>query len=63
MLYSGYNFHINENGLQMAEKDPEEMIRIEKTPLEIGDSFVLTTTEDGNLFFKRIGPTQLELDL
>jgi hypothetical protein len=63
MLYAGFNFFINEDGLLMADKDPEEMLRIEKTPLEIGDSFVLTTAEDGNLFFMRTGPKQLELDL
>ena len=52
MLYADYKFFIDETGLRMSDKDYP--ITIDKIPLNEGDKFVLETTEDGLLFFKKI---------
>lgn len=52
MLYADYKFFIETYGLIMADKDYP--ITIDKVPFDEGDKFVLETTEDGRLFFRRL---------
>jgi hypothetical protein len=48
--------------------EPDCLLKIDKTPFKVGDTFVLTQTVNGNLFFKKVDiretfnePDQLEL--
>ena len=62
MLYCDYKFFIDEDGLKMADKHQDEMIKVESIPLQLGDIFVLTQTSDGCLYFRRTKQKrQLEL--
>ena len=58
MLYIGYKFEINEAGLTFVDTDsvlePDCLLKIEKTPFKIGDTFVLTQNTDGCIFFRRV---------
>ncbi len=51
MMYVDYKFAINENGLVMLDTDPDEMIDINKLPLNEGDHFVLRIGDEGNIMF------------
>ncbi len=49
MLYADYHFTINEDGLKLSDKgvpDKWEQVDINRTPLNVGDMFVLTLDED-----------------
>jgi len=58
MLYIDYNFEMTEAGLTFVDKDsvlePDCLLKIEKTPFKIGDTFVLTQNTDGCIFFRRV---------
>ena len=54
MLYVDYNFMIDETGLRMTDVHPDEILEVERTPLELGDTFVLTTTSEGALYFRKV---------
>ena len=57
MLYADYMFQIDEDGLLMYNKgtdSPLEMVQIEKTPLNVGDTFVLELDEFNRMFFRRV---------
>ena len=48
--------------------EPDCLLKIDNTPFYVGDTFVLTQTVNGNLFFKKVDiretfgePVQLEL--
>lgn len=49
MLYAGYKFEINEEGLFMVDLD--EIIDLDKTPLNEGDVFILVRGERGEILF------------
>jgi len=65
MQYCDYHFEINENGLKLTDKgspDKWEQVDINKTPLNVGDRFILTQDPDGCMFFeKEQVPVQLGL--
>lgn len=57
MLYADYMFQIDENGLLMYNKGTDsvmDMVQIDKTPLNVGDSFVLELDEFNRMFFRRV---------
>ena len=57
MLYADYMFQIDEDGLLMYNKgtdSPLEMVQIEKTPLNVGDCFILELDEFNRMFFRRV---------
>ena len=51
MLYADFTFVLNENGLIMADVDPDEMIKVENTGLKEGDTFVLRLGSEGQIMF------------
>jgi hypothetical protein len=72
MLYIDYKFEMTEAGLTFTDinttLEPDCLLKIENTPFRIGDTFVLTQTVNGNLFFRKADsretfsePVQLEL--
>ena len=65
MLYADYMFQIDEQGLLMynnGDSNPLDMVQIEKTPLNVGDQFVLELDERGRMFFKKTNmPVQMEI--
>lgn len=65
-LYCDYAFEINESGLKLtdtAEPDEFHQVQIKNTPLNVGDTFTLELDEDNCMFFKKIGPVQLNLEI
>ena len=59
MIYAGYKFEINQAGLFMIDTDPNEVIKIDKLPLNEGDVFILVRGELGEpLFVKNDQLTQ-----
>ncbi len=65
MKYYDYQFELNEEGLKLTDKgspDKWEQVSVDKTPLEVGDIFVLELDEDNCMFFKRKPPYQKELN-
>jgi|TARA_Y100000385_G_scaffold81605_1_gene83545 hypothetical protein len=58
MQYVDYKFEMTEAGLTFTDMDkalePNCLLKIENTPFTIGDTFTLTHTIDGQLFFKRV---------
>lgn len=66
MLYCDFTFSIDESGLKLTDKDsklePYSQVNIEKTKLEVGDTFTLELDEDGCMFFRKQAPVQYELD-
>ena len=66
MLYFDYPFSITENGLKLigvdTEMEPHQQVKIDRTPLNVGDTFTLELDEDGCMIFKKNGPVQYELD-
>ncbi len=72
MLYIDYKFEMTDAGLTFIDTDtllePDCLLKIDNTPFNVGDTFVLTQTVNGNLFFKKVDiretfgePVQLEL--
>ena len=72
MLYIDYKFEMTDAGLTFIDTDtllePDCLLKIDKTPFKVGDTFVLTQTVNGNLFFRKVDisetfsePVQLEL--
>ena len=65
MMYLDYKFRIDEQGLLMLDKPNPETgrgVRIINTPLKVGDEFVLELNEDNCMFFRKVGPKQLDLE-
>ena len=65
MTYWEYKFEINEQGIKLTDKaDPNEtyMVCIDKTPLNVGDTFTLEFDEHNRMFFKKDGPVQTQLN-
>lgn len=57
MLYADYMFQIDEDGLLMYNKgldSPLDRVQIDKTPLNVGDTFVLELDEFDRMFFRRV---------
>jgi hypothetical protein len=72
MLYIDYKFEMTDAGLTFIDTDtllePDCLLKIDNTPFYVGDTFVLTQTVNGNLFFRKVDrcetfnePVQLEL--
>jgi hypothetical protein len=66
MLYFDFPFSITEDGFRLigtdTEMEPHQQVKVEKTPLNVGDTFTLELDETGNMFFRKNGPVQYELD-
>jgi hypothetical protein len=66
MLYWDYSFEITANGLKLTDKDTQwekyQQVKIENTPLQVGDTFTLLTDEDGCMVFRKNSPVQYELN-
>ena len=75
MLYVDYIFEMTEVGIMFTDKDsplePNNMLKLENTPFNIGDCFVLTQTASENIFLRKTKqkfnnllstPMQLELN-
>lgn len=58
MLYCDYTFSIDENGLKLVDKERHDknfnQVKIDNTPLDVGDTFVLELDEDGCMFFRKV---------
>jgi len=57
MLYVDYMFQIDKDGLLMYNKGTDsvlDMVQIDKTPLNVGDTFVLELDEFNRMFFRRV---------
>lgn len=54
MLFIDYVFDISEEGIELMDDQPDEMLTLDKTPFNIGDHFCLEQREDGRLFFRRV---------
>ncbi len=67
VTHVGYKFDIDKNGLLLSDVDselePHSQVKIDNTPLDVGDEFVLELDQFGCMFFKRKGPHQLDLNL
>lgn len=70
-LYVDYNFSIDQYGLKLTDKEREDkdfnQVKIDKTKLSIGDTFILELDPDGCIFFRKTGNEfidhkQMELD-
>ena len=61
-LYCDYTFSINETGLKLVDKERHDkdfnQVKLENTPLNVGDSFVLELDEDSCMFFRRVAHGQ-----
>lgn len=62
MLYCDYTFSIDENGLKLVDKERHDknfnQVKIDNTPLDVGDTFVLELDEDGCMFFRKVSHGQ-----
>ena len=58
LLYVGYKFKMSEDGLIFHDSDsalePNSQIKVENTPFSAGDTFILTKSPEGYMFFKRV---------
>jgi len=71
MIYLDYKFEINEEGLKFSDVDEHgneyDQLKINRTPFNVGDTFVLELDENDCLFFRRVDHhpelIQLELDI
>ena len=58
MLYIDYKFEMTDAGLMFIDKDsalePDCLLKLDRTPFNVGDTFMLTTTSEGCLFFKKV---------
>tara|TARA_Y100000385_G_scaffold260758_1_gene290911 strand:- start:157 stop:357 length:201 start_codon:yes stop_codon:yes gene_type:complete len=65
MLYWDYSFDITANGLKLTDKDTQwekyQQVKLENTPLQVGDTFTLELDEFNRMFFRKNPPVQLEL--
>jgi len=60
MMYVDYHFTITEDGLKLSDTgapDKWAQVDINRTPLNVGDMFVLTLDEDNCMHFRRIDQT------
>ena len=67
MMYIDYKFEMTDAGLTFTDVDsvlePDCLLKIDNTPFNIGDTFILTQTTNGNMFFKKTNnAVQLELN-
>ena len=65
MLYCDFPFSITENGLKLigvdTEMEPHQQVKVDRTPLNVGDTFTLELDDEGCMIFKKNGPVQLNL--
>ena len=70
-LYCDFNFSIDQYGLKLSDKDstlePYSQVKVNNTPLSVGDKFTLELDPDGCMFFRKTGNEfmdhqQMELD-
>jgi hypothetical protein len=70
-LYVDYNFTIDQGGLKLSDKERDDkdfnQVKVDRTPLTIGDKFILELDQDGCMFFRKTGNEfmdhkQMELD-
>ena len=66
-MYIDYKFEMTDAGLTFTDVDsvlePDCLLKIDNTPFNIGDTFILTQTTNGNMFFKKTNnAVQLELN-
>ena len=66
MLYFDFPFSITENGLKLigvdTELEPHQQVKVDKTPLKVGDTFTLELDENGCMNFRKHAPVQYELN-
>jgi|TARA_R110002074_G_scaffold276797_1_gene448171 hypothetical protein len=66
VMHVGYKFDITEEGLLLSDVnsslEDHSQVNIDRTPLNVGDSFVLELDQNGCMFFKK-SEVQLSLDL
>jgi hypothetical protein len=56
MLYVDYRFTIDADGLKLSDKgspDKWDQVDINRTPLNVGDMFVLTLDQDNCMYFRK----------
>ena len=56
MRYVDYKFTITEDGLKLDDKGDSskfDQVDIKRTPLKVGDTFVLELDEDNCMFFRK----------
>tara|TARA_B110000285_G_C14897979_1_gene501792 strand:- start:602 stop:802 length:201 start_codon:yes stop_codon:yes gene_type:complete len=65
MMHVGYKFDIAREGLKLIDVDtalePHSQVKVDNTPLNVGDTFVLELDQNGCMFFKK-SDVQLSLD-
>jgi len=58
-LYCDFTFSIDQYGLKLTDKDrplePYSQVKIDRTPLQVGDTFTLELDPDGCIFFRKTG--------
>ena len=57
MEYIGYKFKMSEDGLIFHDINTvlePHRVNINNTPFNVGDTFMLTTSPEGCMFFKRV---------
>lgn len=62
MLYADYHFTIEEDGLKLSDKgspDKWDQVDINRTPLNVGDMFVLTLDQDNCMYFRKVDDTPI----
>jgi hypothetical protein len=57
MMHVGYKFDITSEGLLLSD------VNIDDKPLNVGEEFILELNEDNCMFFRKVGPKQLALEL
>ena len=66
MMHVGYKFDISSEGLLLSdvntELEPHSQVNIDNKPLNVGDEFILELNEDNCMFFRKVGPKQLDLE-
>ncbi len=74
MVYVDYLFEMTDRGIMFIDKDsplePNNMLKLENTPFNVGDCFVLTQTVNENILLRKTKqmfpvkkfPMQLELN-
>jgi hypothetical protein len=53
-LYCDFTFSIDQYGLKLTDKDFNQ-VKINRTPLQVGDTFTLELDPDGCMFFRKTG--------
>jgi hypothetical protein len=57
MMHVGYKFDITSEGLLLSD------VNIDDKPLNVGEEFILELNEDNCMFFRKVGPKQLALEI